>query len=172
MHAVILTVHVIVVLALIGVVLLQRSEGGGLGMGGSPGGGFMTSRGAANLLTRTTSVLTAIFFTTSIVLALTADRGVTQEDIIEDLTGEEQRDPNAPITTDDFLDSLGADRPSAPEAADPATPNVTTSPATGLPTLESVPSGATPAAETPAAAPAPTGPAQGEVPPTDESAPQ
>jgi len=160
MHAVILTVHVIVVLALIGVVLLQRSEGGGLGMGGSPGGGFMTSRGAANLLTRTTSVLTAIFFTTSIALALTADRGVTQEQIIEDLTGEAQRDPNAPITTDDFINTLGADRPTPQTGGAAVNPAVTTSPTTGLPTLNAAPAGDAPASDAAGdAAPATTEPA-------------
>ncbi|MCB2098154.1 MAG: preprotein translocase subunit SecG, partial [Parvularculaceae bacterium] len=56
MHAVLLTVHALIVLALIGVVLLQRSDGGALGLGGG-GGGFMSSRGAANVLTRTTSIL-------------------------------------------------------------------------------------------------------------------
>ena len=57
---------------LIGVVLLQRSEGGALGIGGGGGGqgGLMTSRGAANLLTRTTAILAAAFFGTSIVLAI------------------------------------------------------------------------------------------------------
>ena len=58
------------VLALIGVVLLQRSEGGGLGIGG--GGGFMTSRGTANVLTRTTAILAGLFFATSLVLSILA----------------------------------------------------------------------------------------------------
>lgn len=62
MTAVILTFHVLIVLALIGLVLIQRSEGGALGMGGGGGGGgFMSGRGAANALTRTTSILAALF---------------------------------------------------------------------------------------------------------------
>jgi preprotein translocase subunit SecG len=58
------------VLALIGVVLLQRSEGGGLGIGG--GGGFMTNRGTANVLTRATAILAGLFFVTSLVLSMLA----------------------------------------------------------------------------------------------------
>ena len=59
------------VLALIGVVLLQRSEGGGLGIGGG-GGGFMTSRGTANVLTRATAILAGLFFATSLLLSILA----------------------------------------------------------------------------------------------------
>jgi preprotein translocase subunit SecG len=63
------------VLALIGVVLLQRSEGGGMGLGGGGGGGvsgFMTGRGQANALTRATAVLAGLFFVTSIALTIMA----------------------------------------------------------------------------------------------------
>jgi preprotein translocase subunit SecG len=63
---VILVVHLMIVIVLIGTVLLQKSEGGGLGMGG--GAGFMSSRGTANLLTRTTAVLAIGFFATSLLL--------------------------------------------------------------------------------------------------------
>ena len=64
MQAVIIVVHLMIVAVLIGAVLLQKSEGGGLGMGG--GAGFMSSRGTANLLTRTTAILAAGFFVTSL----------------------------------------------------------------------------------------------------------
>ncbi len=71
MSSVLLIVHLFVTLALIGVVLIQRSEGGGLGIGTSQGmGSFMGGRGTANLLTRTTAVLGAMFFGLSLVLAL------------------------------------------------------------------------------------------------------
>jgi preprotein translocase subunit SecG len=71
MATVLLIIHLFVTLALIGVVLLQRSEGGGLGVGSSQGmGSFMTGRGTANLLTRTTAVLAAVFFALSLALAL------------------------------------------------------------------------------------------------------
>ena len=77
MTAVLLTIHLFVTLALIGVVLIQRSEGGGLGIGSSQGmGSFMSGRGTANLLTRTTAVLAAIFMALSLTLAL-MNRGTT-----------------------------------------------------------------------------------------------
>ncbi|TVR08997.1 MAG: preprotein translocase subunit SecG [Salinarimonadaceae bacterium] len=76
MQTVIIIVHLIIVLSLVGVVLLQRSEGGiGMGTGGGGGGGmggFMTGRGQANVLTRATAVLAALFFATSLFLAVLA----------------------------------------------------------------------------------------------------
>ena len=69
MQLILLVVHLMLTLALIGVVLLQRSEGGALGIGGGGMSGFMTGRATANLLTRTTAVLAALFFVTSISLA-------------------------------------------------------------------------------------------------------
>ncbi len=77
MITVLLVVHLLVTLALIGVVLIQRSEGGGLGVGSTQGmGSFMSGRGTANLLTRTTAVLAAAFFVLSMALAL-LNRGTT-----------------------------------------------------------------------------------------------
>ena len=77
MTTVLLIVHLFVTLALIGLVLIQRSEGGGLGIGSSQGmGAFMGGRGTANLLTRTTAILGAMFFALSLVLAL-LNRGTT-----------------------------------------------------------------------------------------------
>jgi preprotein translocase subunit SecG len=70
MQQVVIVIHLMLVLALIGVVLLQRSEGGGLGIGST--GGFMTSRGTANVLTRATAVLAGLFFVTSLVLSILA----------------------------------------------------------------------------------------------------
>ena len=64
-------VQALVAAALVGVILMQRSEGGGLGVGGSPGG-FMSARGAANFLTRATGVLATLFVVLSIVLAAMA----------------------------------------------------------------------------------------------------
>jgi preprotein translocase subunit SecG len=71
MITVLLIIHLFVTIALIGVVLIQRSEGGGLGIGSSQGmGSFMSGRGTANLLTRTTAILAAIFMGLSLALAL------------------------------------------------------------------------------------------------------
>jgi preprotein translocase subunit SecG len=73
MLTVLLVVHLMVAAALVSVVLLQRSEGGALGIGGG-GGGFLTGRGTANLLTRATAGLAACFFVTSILLTIVAQR--------------------------------------------------------------------------------------------------
>src|SRR5690348_16204829 len=70
MQTVLIVIHLMIVLALVGLVLLQRSEGGGLGMGG--GGGFMTTRGSTNMLTRTTAILAAAFFATGLALSILA----------------------------------------------------------------------------------------------------
>ena len=73
MEAVVLIVHLLIAVSLIGVVLVQKSEGGGLGIGGGGGaGGMMSARGTANLLTRTTAVLAGAFMLTSLVLAIMA----------------------------------------------------------------------------------------------------
>ena len=71
MQHVVIVIHLMLVLALIGVVLLQKSEGGGLGIG-CDGGGFMTSRGTANVLTRATAILAGLFFATSLILSILA----------------------------------------------------------------------------------------------------
>jgi preprotein translocase subunit SecG len=89
MATVLLIIHIMIALALIGVVLLQRSEGGALGIGGG-GGGFMTGRGAANFLTRVTAGLAAAFFFTSLVLSLLATQ--PQRSILDPQPGQ----PGAP----------------------------------------------------------------------------
>jgi preprotein translocase subunit SecG len=71
MFAFLLIVQALVAIALIGVILMQRSEGGGLGVGGSSSG-FMTARGAADFLTRATSILGGVFIVLSIVMAAIA----------------------------------------------------------------------------------------------------
>ncbi len=70
MQTILIVVHLMIVIALVAVVLLQRSEGGALGVGG--GGGFMTGRGQANVLTRATAILAAMFFATSLGLTVLA----------------------------------------------------------------------------------------------------
>lgn len=85
MATILLIIHLFVTLALIGVVLLQRSEGGGLGIGSSQGmGSLMTGRGTANLLTRTTAILAVIFFALSLTLALLGrGSGTTSRSILD-----------------------------------------------------------------------------------------
>ncbi len=72
MLLIVLVIHVLIAISLIGVVLLQRSEGGALGMGGGcgGGGGLMSGRSAGNVLTKSTGVLGAAFMATSILLAV------------------------------------------------------------------------------------------------------
>jgi preprotein translocase subunit SecG len=70
MQTVVILIHLMIVLAMVGLVLLQKSEGGGLGMGG--GAGFMSTRGTTNVLTRTTAILAAVFFATSLLLSIIA----------------------------------------------------------------------------------------------------
>ena len=76
MSTFVLVIHTLIAIALCGVILLQRSEGGGLGIGGGgTAGGLMSARGAADLLTRSTTILAALFIATSITLAVLAAAG-------------------------------------------------------------------------------------------------
>jgi len=84
MQTLLLVAELIIAIALIGFVLLQRSEGGALGMGGgSSMGGLFTARGAADTLTRTTSILAFLFFVTCIVLNIMALKGRDQTSILD-----------------------------------------------------------------------------------------
>ena len=115
MVQVLLVIHILLALALIGVVLLQRSEGGGLGIGGGGGssggggmGGLLTGRGTANLLTRTTAMLAAGFMLTSILLTIFAGGGQPSS-ILEDLPSDAPAAQSAP-----------AEQPAAP--SEPSVP--------------------------------------------------
>ena len=97
MTTALLILHFCVTIALIGVVLIQRSEGGGLGIGNSQGmGAFMSGRGTANLLTRTTAVLAGLFMLLSLLLAMLYKGGVSGagHDILAQPPAE-----TAPVTT-------------------------------------------------------------------------
>jgi len=76
-------VHVAIALALVGVVLLQKSEGGALGMGGGGMSGFMTGRSTGNLLTRTTIILAAAFFLSSVALVKLSERSTAPHSLID-----------------------------------------------------------------------------------------
>ncbi|WP_375460659.1 preprotein translocase subunit SecG [uncultured Enterovirga sp.] len=105
MQTVLIVVHLLIVMALIGVVLLQRSEGGlGLGGGGGGGGGgvggFLTGRGQANALTRATAILAAAFFATSLALGILAHRGQAPRSIFDqNKTTTTPAAPGQPATT-------------------------------------------------------------------------
>ncbi len=105
MTTVLLVIHLLIAIGLVGVVLLQRSEGGGLGMGGGGGGGmggFMTGRATADLLTRTTAILAALFMATSLTLAIMADSRSERGSILDELqpvapTEQAPAEPSAPL---------------------------------------------------------------------------
>jgi preprotein translocase subunit SecG len=131
MQTVIIVVHLMIVTAMIGLVLLQKSEGGGLGMGGG-GGGFLTSRGTSNVLTRTTAILAAVFFATSLILSILAGWDRKPRSILQDTGGpaaptSQPASPggNAPLAPGGVLDRLrqGGGGPAAPSApAEPQAP--------------------------------------------------
>ncbi len=84
MITVVFVIHILVALALVSLVLLQRSEGGALGMGGGGGGGgMMSSRSSANLLTRATAALAGTFMVTSLVLTMLAGRDTRSTSILD-----------------------------------------------------------------------------------------
>ena len=106
MNNVLLVIHLLVALAMIGAVLLQRSEGGALGMGGGGGGGmggFLTGRGTASLLTRATAILATAFMVTSLTLSILADGGSKPTSILDDLPAtapledQEPAGPSVPV---------------------------------------------------------------------------
>lgn len=109
MTTILLVIHLLIALALVGVILIQRSEGGALGgLGGTAMGGVMSGRGTANLLTRTTAILAAGFMLMSLLLAYVASNG------------------SGPVS---ILDTPGAASPAAPaEPAAPAAPAAPSAP--------------------------------------------
>ena len=114
MHTVVIVIHLMLVLAMVGVIMLQKSEGGGLGIGST--GGFMTSRGTANVLTRATAILAAGFFITSLALSIIAGHERKPTSIIQ---GPAQQGGGV-------LNQLGGgaqQQPTAPTAPTPAAPS-------------------------------------------------
>ena len=93
MTTVILIIHIIISISIVGLVLMQRSEGGGLGIGG--GNNFMSARGTADLLTRATTILAIAFFCTSILLAMLAGYGKKSSSIIDEVSQESQIESNS-----------------------------------------------------------------------------
>ncbi|CAM5381258.1 Protein-export membrane protein SecG OS=Afipia felis OX=1035 GN=secG PE=3 SV=1 [Afipia felis] len=113
MQTVVIVIHLFIVAGLIGVVLLQRSEGGGLGIGGGGGGGFMSSRGTTNLLTRTTAILAAGFFITSLFLSWLAGYDSQPRSLINPTPASQS---GSPAPEKNLLDSLKPAEPAAPAA--------------------------------------------------------
>jgi len=111
MQTILIVIHLMIVIALVTVVLMQRSEGGGLGIGG--GSNFAAARGSGNLLTKVTAGLAICFFATSLGLSLMARYGAQPTDIFDRMQepGQEQTVPGS----GGVLDQLGgSDTPTPP----------------------------------------------------------
>jgi len=116
MITVILVIHLIITIALVGVILMQRSEGGALGIGSSSSGSLFSARGAASALTRTTAILATAFFITSIALTVISVRAERPGSVFDQVNG---KAGTAPAQT-------APARPAAPEK--PAGPQVPVKP--------------------------------------------
>ncbi|SER32318.1 protein translocase subunit secG [Faunimonas pinastri] len=168
MTTVLIVIHLMVILAMIGLVLLQRSEGGALGVGGGSGG-FMSRRGAGNVLTRSTAILATVFFVTSIGLTLLARIENGSSDILSRIgiqqpaapanrpaAGTPQLPTGTPSNASSVLDALkgqsqgasGGTGPQTPPSSTPATPQAQ---APTVPAPADVNAASPPAPEVPAA---------------------
>jgi len=173
MLAVLLTVHLIACIALVIAVLLQRSEGGALGMGGGGTGGLISGRGAASVLVRTTMFLALVFFITSVSMTrLNAEvaKAPTELEKTIQQQGTGQFNPLTPPATTPGTATPGATPPAstpapAPVPIDPLAPVVTppsstTAPASTPPASTPAPAPSTSTTTTPARPPAATAPSQ------------
>ena len=128
MQSVLIVIHLLVVIALVGVVLLQRSEGGVLGAGG--GGGFMTGRGQANALSRATAILGGLFFASALLMSILAGWNRAPRSILDSTapTSKTSTDQTKPAGQGNLLDQLKsmgekpAEAPAAPAPAAPTAP--------------------------------------------------
>ena len=128
MENVILTIHLILALLLIGVVLLQRSEGGGLGIGGG-GNGAVAARGAATALTKLTWIFAIAFIVTSMTLTVLATRGSNNDSVVDALSGDTatteapaEEAPANPALSGDLTPPSAEDAPDAPPPVDGSAP--------------------------------------------------
>jgi preprotein translocase subunit SecG len=130
---VLLVIHIMVALGLVGVVLLQKSEGGALGIGAGGMSGFMTGRSTANLLTRATAILAAAFFTTSVLLVVMHNRARAPVSIID------QGAPTMPARPVIPVAPTTPSAPATPAGSTPTAPAKPAVPATPAPATPSVP---------------------------------
>jgi preprotein translocase subunit SecG len=122
MQGFLIVIHLLVVIALVAVVLLQRSEGGALGIGG--GGGFMTGRGQANALSRATAILATLFFATSLIMSILASWSRTPRSILDSTAPSSTSQPATGNVLDQLknMENQKGETPAAPAPAAPATP--------------------------------------------------
>jgi preprotein translocase subunit SecG len=123
MHYVIILIHLMIIVAMVGLVLIQKSEGGGLGLGGGGGGGgFLSSRGTANVLTRATAILAALFFATSLFLSWYASLDRKPRSILDSSAPAAPSAPAVPGAGGGVLNQLGGGTPQQQPAAPPQAP--------------------------------------------------
>jgi preprotein translocase subunit SecG len=116
LQTILLVAMILISVALAGVILLQRSEGGALGMGGGPSG-FMTARGAGNLLTRTTWILSILFFLCAVGLTIVGNMERSSRSIVDaDAVGELAAPP--PTSSAPATEPSAPARPEAPSLQD------------------------------------------------------
>jgi preprotein translocase subunit SecG len=124
MQSVLIVIHILIVVALIAVVLLQRSEGGALGTGGGTSS-FLTGRGQANALSRATAILGAMFFATSLLMSILAGWSRAPHSILTTSpagpAGQTAPTPTSPSNILDQLKQLEG-QANAPASPAPATP--------------------------------------------------
>src|SRR6516164_2095783 len=111
-----LVIHILIAISLVGVILLQKSEGGALGMGGGGLSGFMTGRSTANLLTRTTAILAVLFMVTSLSLVWFSNRDRAPRSIIEEGAPPAPAAPVAPVAPAPQTPPAEPSQPSPPLA--------------------------------------------------------
>ena len=160
MTALLLTVHFIVAVAMIGTILLQRSEGGALGLGGGGGvSSLMSGRGAANALSRSTVILAAIFIATSLALAMVAKANRSGGSVLVPATNSQPGTGTIPLLPGSHPPAGSA--PTAPGSA----------PAAPLPLVPTIPVPAQPGPTPSPTAPAPSSAPAGQPPSGSTSAP-
>ena len=168
LSTILIVAYLLIVLALIAVILLQRSEGGGLGMGTSSNNGLVSVRGSANLLTRTTGILAALFFATAIGLTILSELDRGTDSILNNVTQNGEQ-PTVLDALQQLQQQSAGDLPvpatdgTTPAATTPATDTSLPVPAATdpAPATDAAPAAtdAAPAAESPAAPADSTAPA-------------
>ncbi len=153
MANVLIVAYLIIVLALIAVILLQRSEGGGLGMGSSNSNGLVSVRGTANLLTRTTAILAALFFVMAISLTVLSELDRGTQSILDQATTPDGETPTTVLDAIQNLQNQSTGDLPVPETAPatPAAPAVDAAPAADPGLAVPAEPAPAPATETPAA---------------------
>jgi preprotein translocase subunit SecG len=159
MQNVLLVIHLVACIALVIAVLLQRSEGGALGMGGGGTGGLISGRGASSLLVRITMGLAATFIVTSIVMTrLNAENQRAPTAIERELENRDSVDPFDPLAAPGGATPANPANPAAPAPSDPLSPAAPVSPLI-VPPATQTPAQPAPQPATPAPAPSNTAPA-------------